>query len=656
MADRAAPLVPRWLAIIVLALTALCLALAWWWWPTSEEAPTKPAAPEPVATVQPDPAPADPRLTFNSPFRNTQPQVKYMGDASCITCHEAIVKSYHHHPMGRSAALVGTGPPVEQYTAEANNPAVVKDFELKVEPGQGEARHRMRSRTHPDVPPYDVPVQVAIGSATRGRAYLTVDRGAVWQSPIGWFTHQQQWDVSPGYVLPEMARRPITAECLFCHVDHAEALPGAHNRYQEPFLAGQVNIGCERCHGPGELHVQERLSGLDPQGVDTAIVNPRHLPQELRLAICQQCHLQGEIHLLRRGRGVYDFRPGLPLEPFIAVFARHPDLADFRKSVGQFEQMYESECFTQSAGKMDCTSCHDPHMKPAAEATDAFFRTKCLTCHAQQGCSLPELDRKAKNDSCIACHMPKGASSNISHTAVTDHRVPRKPLAAQPSGPRALQPGTVPLVPLQKGPHLPDEREQARDLAVALGRLAGNMPPWAGSAREIVSRQALEHLAQSLEIFPGDHDAWVAQSRVAAGRDDYALAYQAALNAVALDADSELALSALTSAALGTGRIERAEAAADRLIALNPGSITYRMLRAEAHLVRKNWAGMAAEARAGLNIHPLFPEAHAYLALARAKQGDAEGGRQSLAVAITLASQNEQKRVYREWFADNTRD
>ncbi len=41
----------------------------------------------------------DPRLTFDTPFRNVKPEVKYVGDAACAECHSAIDESYHRHPM-----------------------------------------------------------------------------------------------------------------------------------------------------------------------------------------------------------------------------------------------------------------------------------------------------------------------------------------------------------------------------------------------------------------------------------------------------------------------------------------------------------------------------------------------------------------------------
>ena len=59
-----------------------------------------------------------------------------------------------------------------------------------------------------------------------------------------------------------------------------------------------------------ELHVAERMSGAQVNGIDYSIVNPKHLSSGLQASICAQCHLQGEQKVNRRGRSLFEFRPG----------------------------------------------------------------------------------------------------------------------------------------------------------------------------------------------------------------------------------------------------------------------------------------------------------------------------------------------------------
>src|SRR5262249_1823614 len=151
------------------------------------------------------------------------------------------------------------------------------------------------------------------------------------QSPIAWYTQAGRWDLSPGYEAGNKHfERPIADQCLYCHANHADLVEGSVNRYREPIFQG-MTIGCERCHGPGELHVA-RQQVVD--GKDLSIVNPAHLEPALRDSVCQQCHLQGDVRLVRAGRELYDYRPGLPLHETLAIFFRSGRERGAIKAVG----------------------------------------------------------------------------------------------------------------------------------------------------------------------------------------------------------------------------------------------------------------------------------------------------------------------------------
>ncbi len=92
-------------------------------------------------------------------------------------------------------------------------------------------------------------------------------------------------------------------------------------------------------------------------------MNPRHLAPALRDSVCEQCHLQGADRFLRAGRTEGDFRPGLPLDEFVAVFVEAGP-AGRPRAVGHVEQMHASRCYAASGGALGCTSCHDPHRRP----------------------------------------------------------------------------------------------------------------------------------------------------------------------------------------------------------------------------------------------------------------------------------------------------
>jgi hypothetical protein len=651
MADDAPrPTIVRW---GILALALLGLAVGGWYVFLHEESGESP----PDSQIPPDPPPPDPRLTYETPFRNVKPHVRYVGDQACAGCHADIDKSYHAHPMGRSADFVAKAPPIERYDSSAHNPCTVGPYELFVEKVGDKVLHRVRAKDSngKPLPDYVTTAHLAIGSGTRGRSYVSIENGAAWQTPISWYSPDVRWDLSPGFDLGRNGgRRGIVPDCLYCHVNHVEPVPHAANRYREPLPVGQTSIGCERCHGPGELHVAERTAGPIGARIDTSIVNPKHLSPELRAGICAQCHLQGEERIARRGRDIFEYRPGLPLELFVTVFVRHPSLVDYQKSVGQFEQMHRSRCFTESKGLFGCTSCHDAHAAPAAATKDVFYNGRCQNCHGKDSvvCSEKPAARQAKGDNCIACHMPRKSSSNIVHASVTDHRVPRRPIPS--TGSRGLNPGDTPIVAFPVGNHPISQAELNRDYGIGLSRLIANI----GSdpiARNMVGALAERELAVSVATWRGDLPAWIGLGFAREARGDTAGFLEAATSAAMLAPDSEVAQNNLANASAAAGDIDAAIAAATKLIAMSPTRVEPLLLRAGINLKIRAWARAEADCRAALAIHPLLPQARMVLAICRYHLGDIDGAQTEAETAIGLAIKPEQKASLRELFRAQTR-
>src|SRR5207245_2398850 len=140
-----------------------------------------------------------------------------------------------------------------------------------------------------------------------------------------------------------------------------------------------------------------------------------------------------------------------PLHLFEGVYVKPSGDAAHFKAVGQVEQMYASKCFRMTKGKwveetdasgkktrrrqdLGCISCHDPHKLPDEKDRISFYRDRCLKCHDERpspggrpACSFPFQQRQAKQDSCMACHMPRLSSRDVVHTAITDHRLHKRP-------------------------------------------------------------------------------------------------------------------------------------------------------------------------------------------------------------------------------------
>ncbi len=630
----------KWLALGCIVLGAVGGWGVWKWRfaPSDQPAPAPAAAPEPVF-VRPE---------FVSPFLNTKPGVKYVGDAACAECHAEIAATYRKHPMGRALAPVAEAITPVRYDAGSHNPFDLHGFHYSVERRDGRVFH---TETRADaqgrvVAENQQEIHFALGSGTRGYSFLLNRDGYLYQSPISWFTQQQRWDLAPGYEhRNQHFERPISAACLFCHCNRAESAKDAFNRYETPIFQGHA-IGCERCHGPGELHVKARQV---KEGVDFSIVNPKHLEPALREGVCQQCHLQAENRVLRLGKELYDYRPGLPLHDFLSIFVRSPDLTDNYKAVSQVEQMHFSKCFKGSGGKLGCISCHDPHVRPAAKERVTFYRERCLDCHRSKGCSLPAPVRlqTSKEDSCIDCHMSRGDTPDIAHTALSDHRILRKTDKKtagrlQP----VLRPAENPLMHFHRGQLDPRDRTVGRELGIALVGMARPMGG-SGMAKQL-GGLALPRLDAALKLQPNDVMALDAKAYAlwVQGRGREAIpVYEAAL---ALSPRLEITLDDFALLLGQFGRPDEALARRKQIIEVNPWQSSYRLELAKLHAEGRRWAEAEAACREALRLNPALIEARTLLVKSLLQLGRREPAREEYERLLAFDPPN--KEELKRWF------
>ena len=366
-----------------------------------------------------------PSVQYSSGLPQVEPRSHdFVGSSACSSCHADIAETFQRHPMGQSIMPIGQETPLENYEE-----GVFRDHEREycVVRGNDTVSHQEKVCDADDELMYDKSVSIlfALGSGRRGRAYLHALGDHLYQSPIGWYSQRQCWDLSPGFQNKSGDRftREIDSSCLYCH---AGRLADQSSGEKEQTFFHESVIGCERCHGPGKEHVtlmQANQESESPQ--DLAIVNPGRLGPHRREAVCNQCHVDTESVIPRYGRSFFDFRPGDVLADTRVVFT-HIHGNQTQGAVGHVEQMRLSRCYMMSDGAMGCVSCHDPHQVPQHEEKEQYFRQKCLSCHSNLDCIIASRQRHAdNNNSCITCHMPKASVSNIPHAALTDHRIVR---------------------------------------------------------------------------------------------------------------------------------------------------------------------------------------------------------------------------------------
>jgi hypothetical protein len=357
-------------------------------------------------------------------FRNTAPQVAYTGSKACAACHRTIYDQYMRTAMGRSMTPARTGIPGEP--ARIQSDALNREF--RVFSNQG-VLYQSESQSKDGVKVFETSYALAfaIGSGENGISFAVRRGDYLFQAPLSYYAKSRTWNLSPGFEkADEGFSRPIYEACIVCHAGRPQTVPLRDGLYRDPPFA-ELAIACENCHGPGQLHVQERGRGTQALP-DTSIVNPARLPARLAEDICMKCHQAGNTRVLLPGKQYADFRPGVPLVRTVAIIGLAPQETD-ADLLQHHAAMKLSRCYRATNGKLSCFTCHDPHQQPDTAGAPAYFRGKCLTCHTSQSCRLKLEARRQTTppDNCIGCHMPQRDVENISHSALTNHRIPIRP-------------------------------------------------------------------------------------------------------------------------------------------------------------------------------------------------------------------------------------
>ncbi len=148
--------------------------------------------------------------------------------------------------MGRSLAPVtGTkdSPPTNVVTGL---PIDEKGVHYTIEHRDGKVFHKATRRDSDGtlLAEIEAEVRFALGSGTRGIAYLIERDGYLFQSPIAWFSQKGRWDISPGYgefTTQPNFERPIQPGCLFCHANQFHAVAGTVEPLRKAYFSGPVH-------------------------------------------------------------------------------------------------------------------------------------------------------------------------------------------------------------------------------------------------------------------------------------------------------------------------------------------------------------------------------------------------------------------------------
>jgi len=216
------------------------------------------------------------------------------------------------------------------------------------------------------------------------------------------------------------------AKCTTCHDENDSPKVLKIGKTVHGVNADSRTPTCTDCHGASEVHIKEAgRGGKKAPPTDVVFGEKSHSSAEEQSGACLSCHKkdaershwEGSAHQGRdvtcsschKMHGGYNKLLTKKNEIDVCVSCHLDVRADIYK---RSKHPLRDSSSASGAGKMTCSSCHNPHGARGEKMVNAnSFNDKCYECHTEKKAPLLWEHSPVKED-CLTCHNPHGSSND----------------------------------------------------------------------------------------------------------------------------------------------------------------------------------------------------------------------------------------------------